>query len=62
MPWKTKIKELTNKIKKHSKNTCVNKFFFASFKNGVNKITIKPLTLVIKNRGKRNTFSQKIYI
>ena len=62
MPWKTKIKELTNKIKKHSKNICVNKFFLASFKNGVNKITIKPLTLVIKKRGKRNTFSQKIYI
>ena len=62
MPWKTKIRKLTNKTKKHNKNTWVNKFFLASLKNGVNKITIKPVTLVIKKRGNRKTFSQKIYM
>ena len=45
-----------------AKNIRLNKFFFANLSKGDKSITIKPVTLVIRNLGYLKTFSQNIFI
>ena len=51
MAFKIQLKVIKVKNTKTTKKSWVMVFFFASFMSGLSKTIIKPLTLVIKNRG-----------
>lgn len=51
MAFRMKVKMMKVKNTKPNKKICVALFFFANFISGLSNTIIKPLTLVIKNRG-----------
>ena len=51
MAFRIKVKMMKVKNTKPNKKICVALFFFANFISGLSNTIIKPLTLVIKNRG-----------